>query len=55
MRHIHATIVAVEKQYILHTMSVSVVLGIQRAMCLHHMVICGLPSSTTAQFLEKSY
>jgi len=43
MRRVRATIVAVEKQYIIHIVSVCVlVLGIRHEMRLHHIVICAL-------------
>ena len=44
LRCVPATIVAVEKQYVLHTYSecVSVDLGLQCVMRLHHIVICVL-------------
>ena len=44
--HVYATIVAVEKQWVLHIMSVFVTFGIQHAMHTHQTVICGLPGST---------
>jgi len=47
MRGVPATIVAVKKQYVLYILSVTfVALGIQHAMIMHHIVICGLPVST---------
>jgi hypothetical protein len=41
-----ATIVAVEKQYVLHIVSVCIALFIQRAMRRRHIVICALPRCT---------
>jgi len=52
VRHVRAIIVAVEKQWVLHTlrmcvcMRVCVALGIQHVMRLRHIVICGQPVST---------
>jgi hypothetical protein len=44
--HVYATISAVEKQWVLHILSVFVTLGIQHAMHIHQIVVCGLYGST---------
>jgi hypothetical protein len=46
LRRVRATILAVEKQETLQTLSVLPALGIQHAMRVRHVVICGLPRST---------
>jgi hypothetical protein len=47
LRRVRATIVAVEKQRILHNLSVYfVALGILDSMRMRHIVIGGLPGST---------
>jgi len=46
-----ATIVAVEKQLVLHTLeSVYVALGVHHAMRMLHTVVCALPASTVFFF-----
>jgi hypothetical protein len=40
LRHVCANIVAVQEQGVLHILSVFVALGIQRALCKRHIVIC---------------
>jgi len=45
-RCVRATIVALEKQWVLHILNVYVALGFQYAMRMGHIVISGLPSST---------
>jgi len=43
LRHYGATIDALEKQLVLHILSVFVALSIQHEMCMRRIVICGLP------------
>jgi hypothetical protein len=46
MGRVRETIDAVEKQYVLLSVSTSVALGIQNAMRMRHIVFCGLCGST---------
>ena len=47
LRRVHAVIVALEKQYILHIIcAFDLALFIQHAMRMRHIVICDLSSST---------
>ena len=65
MRSVLATIFAVEKQQVVHILSVCVcvALVVQHAMPMRHIVICGLHCSTvfshiislTVRFSKKSY
>jgi len=63
LKRVLATIVAVEKRSVLHNMNMYVALITQHAMHMRHIVICGLPSSTTffhvisymARFKKKNY
>jgi len=48
MKRPHVTTVAVEKQKVLHILSVFVALTILHAMRMRHIVICGLPRSTVS-------
>jgi hypothetical protein len=45
LRRVYATIVAVKKKKVLHTLSVCVALGIHYAMRMRHIVNRGLPLS----------
>jgi len=57
------TTVVVERQKILHTLSVFIVLVTQHSLCLHHIVMCALSRSTLLfhiiskmeRFSKKSY
>jgi hypothetical protein len=55
LRRVRATIVAMEKQQVLHTLCACVALGIRRAMRMRHTAICGLPGSTIVfpRYLKK--
>jgi len=63
LKRVRATIVAVEKQPVLQNLSVFLALGIQHAMRVSYIFICGLPRSTEvfyiipqmARFSENSY
>jgi hypothetical protein len=46
MGRVRVTIVAVEKQLVLHNLYVSVALGIKHATRMRHVVTYGLPRST---------
>jgi len=46
IRRVRATIVAVEKEQILHILSVCVAFVIQHAKRMRHIAICGLPRYT---------
>jgi hypothetical protein len=46
LRRVSVTVVEVEKQYVLHILSVFVALGSQHAIRMCHIVICALPRST---------
>ena len=53
LRRVRVTTVAVEKQLMLHIVCVClcVALGIQYAMCMHHIVICGLSGCTVFSYI----
>ena len=44
-RRVRTYIVTVGKEYELHIIVCITALGIQHALCMHHIVICGLPGS----------
>ena len=50
-RRVRAGIVSVQKQWVLHNLCVFVALGIQHEMDMRHIVICGLPHSTTLFYI----
>jgi len=50
MWHICRTIVAVEKQWVLHTLSVSVVLVVQHAKCMCHIILLSVACPAVPYF-----
>ena len=53
LRRVHATIVVVGKQWVLHIVCVCVALGIQGAMRLRNIIVCGLPRSIIVSTLSQ--
>ena len=51
MRRVRATIVAVEKQYALHILSLIVAFGIHNAMQMRHIIICSLSGCTIFTYI----
>jgi len=54
---VHATIVTVAKQYVLHILSVFVAaaVGVLHAMCMHHIILSSVACPAVQYFSTKSH
>jgi hypothetical protein len=55
LRRVRVTIVDVQKQYVLHILSVSVVLGIQHAMPMRHIILSSVACPALPYFSTVSH
>jgi len=53
LRRVRATVDVVGKQWVLHNLSLFVVLVIWHAMRMRHIVVCGLPRSEILSTLSR--